>query len=210
MSGKRFWIAILATLTALGVFACAQDEKNQIAGMIGRTFVSDQGIQCGGCINPFIRSGKGLSLEGDYSRWLLGNPLFSISGEIPVVYNFDQDLNSGVNVVPTGYSTFFVTPAARLNLFPSTAISPWVSLGGGMGRFGENQNLLYGGKNPGKSNFTGVLQGGIGLDVRIWRRFSLRGEARDFWSGEPSFPLATGEKTRQHNFFVGAGVVWRY
>jgi len=210
MSGKRFWIAILATLTALGVFACAQDENNQLTGLVGRVFVSDRGIQCGGCINPFIRSGKGISVEGNYSRYLMGNPLWSLSGEVPVVYNFDQDLGSGENVVPTGYKALFVTPAARINFFPGTAVSPWVSLGGGMGRFSQDANLVYGGKNPGSSNLTGVLQGGVGLDVRVTHRYSIRGEARDFWSGTPNYPLALPAKSRQHNYFVGAGFIWRF
>jgi hypothetical protein len=88
--------------------------------------------------------------------------------------------------------------------------SPWISFGGGFGHFGENKMLLYGGVNPGKSKTTGLIQGGIGLDVKIWHHFSIRGEGRDFWSGEPDFPLAATGKTRQHNYFVGAGVIYRF
>ena len=210
MSRKQLWIAILAAVTALAVYASAQDEKNQLTGLIGRTIVSNQGISCGGCINPFVRFGEGISLEADYSRLLMGTPLVSLSAEVPVVFNFDQDLNSGVNVVPSGYNAFFVTPAARVNLFPSTAVSPWVSVGGGIGHFSQDKGLLYGGTNPGKSSTNAVFEGGIGLDVRVWRRFGLRGEARDFWSGEPNFPLAATGKSRQHNFFVGVGVIWHF
>ena len=67
-----------------------------------------------------------------------------------------------------------------------------------------------GGTNPGGSSTSGVLQGGLGLDVRVWHRFSIRGQVRDFWSGTPDLPLAATGKTRQHNFFVGGGVVWRF
>jgi hypothetical protein len=129
---------------------------------------------------------------------------------VPVVFNFDQDVNSGANVVPSGYSTYFITPAARVNLFPATAVSPWVSFGGGFGHFSETSGLIFGGTNPGKSKTTGVLQAGFGLDVRIWRRISIRGDVRDFWSGEPDFPLAPTGKTRQHNFFVGGGAIWHF
>jgi hypothetical protein len=90
------------------------------------------------------------------------------------------------------------------------AVSPWVSFGGGFGHFSENSSLISGGTNPGKSKTTGVLQAGFGLDVRIWRRISIRGEVRDFWSGEPDFPLAPTGKTRQHNLFVGGGVIWHF
>jgi len=85
-----------------------------------------------------------------------------------------------------------------------------VSVGGGFGRFSENNNLIYGGKNPGSSSTTGVMQGGFGLDVKVLHRFSIRGEVRDFWSGTPNLPLADTGKTRQHNFLVGGGVVWHF
>jgi hypothetical protein len=55
-----------------------------------------------------------------------------------------------------------------------------------------------------------VIQGGFGLDVKVWHRFSIRGQVRDFWSGTPDFPLADTGKTRQHNFFVGGGVIWHF
>jgi hypothetical protein len=103
-----------------------------------------------------------------------------------------------------------VTPAARLKLFPEQAVSPWVSFGGGFGHFGESSDLLFGGKNPSKNGTTtGVLQAGVGLDVKLIGRFSLRGEARDFWAGEPNLNVTTG-KSRQHNFYVGGGLVWHF
>jgi hypothetical protein len=55
-----------------------------------------------------------------------------------------------------------------------------------------------------------VFQAGIGLDVRIWHNLYLRGEGRDFWSGEPDFPLAATGKTRQHNLFAAGGAFWRF
>ncbi|HEY6767487.1 MAG TPA: hypothetical protein VI386_22245, partial [Candidatus Sulfotelmatobacter sp.] len=138
-------------------------------------------------------------------------PVFSVAAEIPALFNLDEDLNSGGPLVPIDYQQIFVTPAVRVNFFPETAVSPWVSLGGGFAHFSENSNLIYGGgHNPGKSTTSGVLQAGVGLDVRLWRRFSLRGEIRDFWSGEPDFPLADTGRTRQRNLFVGAGLMWRF
>jgi len=69
---------------------------------------------------------------------------------------------------------------------------------------------LFGGVNPGKTgNTAAVLQAGVGLDVKVIGSFSLRGEARDFWSGVPDLNVNTG-KSRQHNIFVAGGVVWRF
>jgi hypothetical protein len=50
----------------------------------------------------------------------------------------------------------------------------------------------------------------LGLDVRVWRRLHVRGEVRDFWSNQPDYPLAPTGNTRQHNYFVGGGAMWRF
>jgi hypothetical protein len=97
-----------------------------------------------------------------------------------------------------------------VNLFPETAVSPWISFGGGFAHFTEANNLIFFGTNPGKSTTSGVLQIGLGLDVKVWRRFSIRGQVRDFYSGTPDLPLADTGKTRQHNYFVGGGVVYHF
>jgi hypothetical protein len=157
-----------------------------------------------------VHFGKGLTYEINYARRFMDAELWSISLEIPFVMNPDERVHSGVFLTPKQFSSFFVTPAARLNVFPHQAVSPWVSLGGGFGHFGPSSTLEFGAPNPSKSgNTTGVLQAGVGLDVKIIGRFSLRGEARDFWSGEPPLNVNTG-KSRQHNIFVGGGVVWHF
>ena len=211
MSGKQAVIAILAVvMSILGSSAVAQDEKNELTGIIGRVFISDQGIPAATNFNAVVHSGAGLSFEVNYARRLFGNPVFAISGEVPAVFNLDENLNSGSNVVPKSYKQIFVTPSARLNLFPATAVSPWVSLGGGFSYFTESDTLIYGGTNPGNWTTSGVLQGGFGLDVRVLHNFSIRLDVRDFWSGTPSLPLADTGKTRQNNYFVGGGVVWHF
>jgi hypothetical protein len=211
MSGKKSVVAVLAVmLSILGSSAAAQDEKNEVTGMLGRIFVSDQGILNASNFNHVVRSGKGLTFQVNYARRLFGTPVYAISGEVPAVFNLDEDLNSGSNVVPKDYKQIFITPSARVNLFPGTAVSPWVSFGGGFGHFSENNTLIYGGPNPGGSSTSGVIQGGFGLDVRVLHQFSIRGEVRDFWSGTLNLPLADTGKSRQHNFFVGGGVVWHF
>jgi hypothetical protein len=197
--------------------AFAQDQKNEITGSIGRIFISDQGIHGpdAPAINPFVRSGKGLTFEVGYARILRTGQILSLSLELPAVFNVDEDLGSGGNVVPTGYQQIFFTPSARLNVFSATRVSPWVSLGGGFAHLTENKNLIYYGANPGGSSTSAVLQGGFGLDVALRktgrvRRLSLRGEVRDFWSGTPNLPLADTGKTRQHNYLVGGGVIWHF
>jgi len=218
MSGKRAVLAVIAVAVSMlaATLATAQDETNQLTGLIGRIFISDQGIHGPNApvLNPFVRSGNGFTFEISYSHRFFGGNIYGISGEIPAAFNLDEDLGSGGNDVPTDYRQIFLTPALRLNFFPATAVSPWVSFGGGFARFTEGKNLIYGGKNPGGSTTSGVLQAGLGLDVnpfqRRFKRFGFRGEVRDFWSGTPDLPLADTGKTRQHNYFVAGGVIWHF
>jgi Putative beta-barrel porin-2, OmpL-like. bbp2 len=211
MSERRLLVAALAVMTILAASAAAQDEKNELAGTVGRIFVSDQGIRNPPVPDALIRSGKGTTFQIDYARRLWVTPIYAIAAEVPAAFNLDEDLNAPQGAVPTDYRQYFITPSARVNLFPTTAFSPWVSFGAGFGYFSQGKNLVYGGgTNPGKNGATSVIQGGFGLDVRFKGRFSMRGEVRDFWSGEPNFPNAPTGKSRQHNYFVGGGVVYRF
>lgn len=209
MALHRSKTAILLAVLALAASAAAQ-QKNELAGLIGRTFISNQRVPNTNFFDNTVHSGNGLTFEVNYGRRLLSSELLALTFEVPAVFNPDEDLNYGINVIPEQYSSFFVTPSARVNIFPATALSPWVSVGGGFGRFNESSNLLFGGTNPGKTGTTtGVFQIGAGLDVTPWRSLGFRLDIRDFDSGVPQLNVDTG-KTRQHNIFVGGGVVWHF
>jgi hypothetical protein len=180
MSPKRLLMTALVTVTVLVASAFAQ--KNELTGIIGRTFISDQGVKNVNLFNTNVHSGEGLTFEVNYGRHLMGENFWRLTFEVPAVFNFDEDLNFAANSVPEDYRSFFVTPSLRANAFATTAISP---------------------------STTGVMQIGVGLDVRLTPHFTLRGGARDFWSGTPDILVDTG-KSRQHNYFVGGGVVWRF
>ena len=197
-----------ATVLAVCTFVThASAQQNELSGLIGRTFISDQGITGGTFFDNNVHFGKGLTFEANYARRVLGPGFASLSLEVPVVVNWDEDLASDAVQVPKSFKSYFVTPSARLNVFANSAVSPWVSLGGGIGRFSESSTQVSGAGKTGTT--TGALQAGLGLDVRLIGRFSVRGEVRDFWSGVPQLNVVTG-KTRQHNIFVAGGIVWHF
>jgi opacity protein-like surface antigen len=209
MKRTLFVAAVLGSLASLISGAHAQ-EKNELTGLIGRTLVSDQGVTGTSTPGALLTSGAGVSLEGNYGRRLMDLGIVGLTGEVPFVVNLNQKVHYDLNLVPKDYKSFFVTPSLRANLFPGNGISPWVSVGGGFGYFKENSTLEFGGSNPGETGTTtGIFQIGGGLDVKLFSRFSLRGEVRDFFSGVPQLNVDTG-KSRQHNFFVGAGVVFHF
>lgn len=210
MQLKHLTVGALVAVCTFVAQAAAQ--KNELSGILGRTFVSNQGIQGAPSFDPDLHFGNGLTFEVNYARHVWDRGLLSLALEVPFVVNPDEDLHAALpNRVPKQYASYFVTPAARLNVFSDQGISPWVSFGGGFGHFRESSTLEFGGfHNPGKTGTsTGVFQAGLGLDVKVLGHFSLRGEARDFWSGVPQLNVNTG-KSRQHNIFVGGGVVWHF
>jgi hypothetical protein len=214
---RRFCLMVMLVISTVAI-AWAQDidqeGRNEVAGTVGRTFISDQGVPNSGLANSIINHGTGFSFEVNYARILRGSDWADLAIEVPAIFNPDEDLHYFANQIPRQYNSFFVTPAARLRLFPEVAVSPWVSFGGGLGHFQASSNLVFAGKNTGnRGATTGVLQGGVGLDVRmpwgVFPRFKIRVEARDDWSGVPPLNVNTG-KTRQHNYYVAGGLAYRF
>lgn len=203
MSLKRITVAVIVSVSAFAPHATAQ--KYELSALAGRQFISDQVIPTSTSSDKLLRFGDGLSFEGNIARRVMDAQIFAVSVEVPVVWNVDGDVHTHTNPVSPGYTALFVTPAARLNLFSSTAVSPWVSVGGGVGHF--NGSAVQFQAKTGTN--TGVFQIGGGVDVALYRKFSLRGELRDFWSGTPNLNVTTNQ-SRQHNLFVGGGIVWHF
>ena len=209
MRRKQLAIGLLVSFFMLVAHAKAQ--KNELSGIIGRTFINDQVIQNSGSSDNKLRFGFGLTYEVNYARRLWTGPGFALSAEVPFVGNPDEDLHAALpNRIPPQYGSMFVTPAARVTAFPDRGVSFWLSLGGGFGHFHEDSSLLFGGHNPGPTGTnTGVLQAGVGLDVKLIHSLSLRGEGREFWSGAPQLDVNPGTN-RNRNIFVGGGIVWHF
>ena len=205
MSGKQFWIAILAVVPLVVALASAQEEKNEISGVVGRSFISTQpfpAAACGGCFDPNIRFDRPITIEASYARRYWVTPIYAIAFEAPFLYNPDEDLHAGGSApVPNNYRAFFVAPGVRANLFPTTAVSLWGSLGVGFEHISPSSG-------PGSTS--GVLQYGVGLDVRFTSRVFIRVEGRDYWAGAPDFPQVPTGKSRMHNYFLASGVMWRF
>ncbi|MGP0097338.1 MAG: hypothetical protein ACLPHI_09895 [Terriglobales bacterium] len=216
MSAQRLAVFVLPVLVlAVLVLVCsaaAQDSSNswvinQLSVTGGRTFVSTQTVPSTGLPLHFGNPG---SFAVDYSRLLKSFKIFGLSAEVPVGIYPKMGLNYYYDQIPRNVGALFVTPSVRLNIFSNDSVTPWVSVGGGYGRYWQSSNLIWYGANPGPSGTnTGVVQFGGGLDVWFWHRWGARMEVRDFYSGVPDLNIDTG-RSRQHNYYVGAGVVHRF
>ncbi len=204
MSAKRL-VALVVPVLVLAATALAQ--VNELSATAGRTFVSTQTVPSTGL--P-IHFGNPASFEIDYGRLLKTHRIFGLYAELPVEVVPKTNLNYFYDVIPRSFGSVFATPSVRVNFFSSDSVTPWLSAGGGYGHFSQSSNLIWYGTNPGPtSTNTGVIQFGGGLDVWFWPRWGVRVEARDFYSGNPALNVDTGN-SRQHNYYVGAGVAHRF
>jgi hypothetical protein len=203
---------LLSVLAVTIFFGHAQAQKNEVAGGLGRTFIANQGIRPGPVpiFDNKVHFGNGLTFELNYSRNLLNAHIFSVDAEVPFVGDPREKLHSGDATVPSRYSSYFITPSARVKLFPSSVLEPWISFGGGYGHFQFDKTTNQGLTNTGPSTKnSGLLQAGIGLDVRVSRGIRLRLAARDFISGSLPLNVNTG-KDHQNNIAVTGGLAFRF
>jgi hypothetical protein len=205
-------------------------QKNEVSFAIGGIVTSDQSatsvlpitcpITLPNCnvFNSHLTTDPGVALKAMYARRLVRFGRASLYVEIPVVSvpgrNVDFSFTTGGflgNTFALSSSAFFFTPSARVSLFSSAPVSPFVSVGGGLAHTGSSFNFM-GISSSTRSN-SGALQYGGGLDVKSpipWLGF--RGEVRDFYSGSGarSSPFNTVSPERLHHVFAGGGVVLRF
>jgi opacity protein-like surface antigen len=200
-------LVVLVLLCSVTAFA----QQNEVSATFGRTFISTQTIQNSNAPDRSLHFGDEETIGLDYARWLKRRGGFGLSGEVPISFVIDQDLHTYENRAPENYKALFVAPSARLSFFSGDSVVPWVSAGAGYGRFKAAGHLNFYGPNPGKTiTNTSVIQFGAGLDVYPWHNWGFRLEARDFYSGVPTLNDINTGRSRQHNYYVGGGVVRRF
>jgi hypothetical protein len=157
-----------------------------------------------------LTSERGLTVEVNYGRRLFDSAIAGLTAELPLGVNFGEKTHYDLNLVPKDDQSFFVTPALRANLFPDNGISPRGECRGRPRLFQREFHAgVWRGQPRQNRGHDRNFQFGAGLDVKLFSRVSVRGEVRDFFSGVPQLNVDIG-KTRQHNFFVGAGVVYHF
>jgi hypothetical protein len=203
MSAKRLAVLVVPVLVLI---ASALAQVNEVSITAGRTFVSTQTVTTTGLPVHF---GNEESVAFNYARYLKNFKVFGLYAELPVAIYPRMDVNYHLGTTPKDIGALFVTPSVRVNIFSGDSVTPWVSVGGGYGRFREAPVTLYENRNPSSGSNTGVVQFGAGLDVWFWHTWGGRFEARDFYSGVPALNVDTG-RSRQHNYYVGVGVMHRF
>jgi opacity protein-like surface antigen len=148
---------------------------------------------------------SGYALQANYGYRFWEGDTIAILGEIHFLANPLRDVRSENPAATRDVATLYLTPGVRVKFFPKAKISPYAVAGGGYGLYEQSTSRIDGRPNEApRTTNRGVFDFGGGVDVRVWRLFGLRGEVRDFYTGNPSFnaPLRS---SGQHNVVAGGG-----
>ncbi len=152
--------------------------------------------------------GSGTALQANYGYRLVASSNVAIYGEVHMLANPQRVVTSTNLGLTKDVASLFVTPGIRVKFFPRSSVAPYAAFGGGWALFEHSTTTLGGSPNPApRSASHGVFDFGGGVDIKFWKFVGLRGEVRDFYSGNPSYNVPLNG--RQHNVVVGGGFVLR-
>jgi hypothetical protein len=150
-----------------------------------------------------------ISLGVNYGRRFLDAEVAELYGEIESVALPNRGLTAATATVPQNYASLYVAPGLRLKVLPSARLSPWFAVGGGYALYEQSAKLSNGQNTTNKFLSRGVFDFGGGLDYKVFRFLGLRGEVRDFLSGNPNLNVALSSST-QHNVVASGGINVRF
>lgn len=208
-SSKKFCFpALLLLIFAFAPAVIAQEHE--LALIIGRLKPSDRTLQLNPVQTVEAAFDGAVTYQVNYANRVVNGEVASLHFEIAVTGVPRTEVRSDNFLLPRTYSTLIFTPGLKLKAFPGGGFSPYVVGGVGLGRFSQSDTNIAGGPVTGdRSNTSYVFNFGGGVDLNVLGPLSIRGEVRDFMTGTPDFS-APFLNDRQHNIFVGGGIVLRF
>src|SRR6266852_1152382 len=187
MEGQRTRCLAVLLLAAAIVTAPARAQKRELTLSLGgipgqtRSFQSTAGS---------VQISADRSFGINYGHRFVSAEIAALYGEIQFVAIPNRSVTAASAVVPQNYASLYLTPGLRLKFFPGSRLSPWVAIGGGYALYEQSERLSNGQNTSNKFLNRGVFDYGGGLDYKLFRFIGLRGEVRDFLSGNPNLNVA--------------------
>lgn len=202
-------LTIIFFLLACASFSLAQSEpKNEVGLLLGALSTGSREIQLPTRSRADI--GTGLTYQANYARRIVDAKVASLHVEVLFAATPLVEVTSTNTLIPRDYASLFLTPGLKLKFLPGARLSPYVAAGGGYARFAESEFRTNDQPNTGQRGTNrGVFNYGGGVDLRVIRFLSLRGEVRDFVTGNPNFN-APFLSNRQHNVLTSGGIVLHF
>jgi len=197
-------LLLLIFVSAPAVFA----QEHELALLVGRLKASDHTLDSVGQVKAAFDGA--VTYQINYANRMVNGELVSLHWELAITAAPRTGVKSSNVLLPRTYSTLMFTPGLKLKVFPGGGFSPYLVGGAGVGRFSQSGTNINGSPNTGdRSNTSFVFNYGGGVDLNVLGPLSVRGEVRDFMTGTPSFSTPF-LNDRQHNLFVGVGIVVRW
>ncbi len=167
---------LISTILLAGLAApCAWAQNSDLAFLFGAYFPSAS-------VTPsLVSASAGASLQINYAYQVFGSPKGLLYVELPVIVAHHSRTAVGAGFVETASGPMVLfTPGVRFKLPIQSRLSAYAAIGAGIGWVQGGSVTLHPVRVTGGSGVSGALDFGGGLDIRLTRLLSLRGEARDY------------------------------
>lgn len=226
MQGTRTTCSALLFLMATAV-AHAQARpsegalNNEVGLVIGATETPSVGLQRG----DSVHLNSAFTLGAEYDRRIVGRRIALYAGVDFLATPFDVKASFPRPDITPQYAYVFITPHVRVKFHPDAALQPWLEFGGGYANFAPSQPRASAVRVTG-DGVTGTYEFGGGIDTKplihpenipLIRNIPIiksipvgaRFEARDFYSGQPHYGVATSSSS-QNNVVLTGGLLLRF
>jgi len=176
---KMIWFSVLSCSAGLA--------QNSDLGLLGGWSNSTAQVTTGGGTSVTSSGGPGGQIN--YAFQVLGRPTGELYVEVPFIAeagSASTSISMGQSVEVSAKSTEFLAPGVRYKLELHERVALYGTLDIGLASFGHDEVAA----GPASSTVitatrtnTVALGVGAGLDLRLTRLLSLRGEVRDFVTG---------------------------
>jgi hypothetical protein len=186
----------------------AMAQRHELGLLLGRFQPSSRTLNINTAVKAEFTAGT--ALYANYGIRLTRGERAALYFEVPFVATPQHQVRPSLASLTRDIATIYITPGLRLKLAPNSRISPYVAAGGGLAVFEHSRESFAGTPNPASRVLKrGAFDFGGGVDVQIWRFVGIRGEVRDFISGNPTLN-APIQGSAQHNILVAGGFALRF
>lgn len=180
----------------------AQAQRSELGLLLGASSPRSR--------TPGLELTRGTSLYANYGVRLKEWSPAALYFEVPFIATPQHRIASPASSATRDVATIYLTPGLRLKFVPQRRIAPYIAAGAGWALFEHSTTRLDGRPNEAPRTLSrGAFNFGGGVDVHLWRFIGVRGEVRDFISGNPAFNTPVRGRT-QHNILAAGGFVLRF
>jgi opacity protein-like surface antigen len=211
--------ALALSLLAAFMLSAQQsgDERQEFALTVGEISGGNPSLSPALTNNSVVPLGlslnAGFSVGADFARKIKDVPWGSVYWEVEGLGSPNRYVTGLPLTATHAIRSVYLTPGVKMVFTPKEVLSPWVAAGAGVAYYNSSGSSIGGGATGGgtangdDNRITYAVDFGAGLDYAMNKKYTLRGEVRGFYTGNPNFGLATPGGL--FNFEIGFGLVWR-